>query len=114
MSLDEHDARASAIVAASNDNPETKQKKRPPLSTRLAPQYVPFAMDMLAAAHYCSVGTTVLYTAITEKKLKLRKLGGKSLLFRDDLEDWLRSEAVESMPVPKRARPAASPVSQPE
>lgn len=62
------------------------------------------------AAGVAGVGRTLLYEAIGRGELRARKIGRRTVILREDLENWLRSrpdwiptgESVESNEISER------------
>nr|WP_255726467.1 helix-turn-helix domain-containing protein [Microvirga sp. ACRRW] len=68
--------------------PETEVPEKEPL--------VPFAYSISEAARMAGIGKTKLYEEVKEGRLPLRKVGRKSLIFRDDLMKWLNEQTGAS------------------
>ena len=49
------------------------------------------ALSISEVCSACAIGRTKVYAAITEGRLKARKLGKRTLVLRDDLRDFLAS-----------------------
>jgi excisionase family DNA binding protein len=48
-------------------------------------------LSILEAAEASGVGRTTLYEEIRHSRLKAKKIGRRTVILRDDLEDWLKN-----------------------
>lgn len=55
----------------------------------------PIAYSVSDACRVSSLGRTKIYQLIAEGKLEVRKLGKRTLILADSLENLIRSEKVE-------------------
>ena len=58
--------------------------------------YQPKTMSTTDACRYIGCGKTTLYALVKDKKLKLLKLGGKSLVLTSELDSLIESLAKEA------------------
>jgi excisionase family DNA binding protein len=57
------------------------------------------AVGIMEAAHLAGVGRSTIYQSINTGDLKARKAGRRTLILRDDLQEWLASfPRIKSMP----------------
>lgn len=47
------------------------------------------------ATKAASVGRSLLYSEISAGNLRIRKIGRRTVILRDDLHEWLRSKAAQ-------------------
>jgi excisionase family DNA binding protein len=55
------------------------------LGTELQPE----GLSILEACRIAGIGRTKIYQAIADKSLKARKFGKRTIILRDDLQDFL-------------------------
>ena len=53
----------------------------------------PLAVSIQEASRISSCGRSTLYSEIKSGKLKIRKVGRRTIIALDDLRDWLASKA---------------------
>jgi excisionase family DNA binding protein len=55
------------------------------------PQHPPLAFTINEAIDVSRIGRTKIYEAIANGSLRAKKFGNKTLILREDLQDWLKS-----------------------
>ena len=56
----------------------------------------PLAVPILEAARLGGVGRSTIYAEIKSKRLKIRKVGRRTIVAMDDLRAWLASKIGEA------------------
>ena len=56
----------------------------------------PLAVPIIEAARLGGVGRSTIYAEIAKGKLKIRKIGRRTVVAMTDLRDWLASKTVEA------------------
>jgi hypothetical protein len=88
--------RKTYLTTAANVQGAIQAGNRDQSSARIENAVPPAAMTVSEFCAWARIGKTKLYSEVKAGRIKLRKIGAKSVILRDDGETWLRSLPIVS------------------